>query len=139
MQMAYFISGGLLYYYFDLFLKHRVTMTICALLTIFADYFFSLPALEPFAFSIIVIYLGSCFYYVGNFSRYGDLSYGIFILHFPILQILVSLGIMRDQPFIGLVTALILVLAGSLLCWHWIEKPFLSGGSHYISASAQNP
>ena len=136
MQMTYFISGALLYYCFDLFFKHRIALTICAVIIMVVNHYFSLTVLEPLAFSIIVVYLGSCFYYLGNFSKYGDMSYGIFILHFPVLLILVSLGVMNNYPFIGLLTAFIIVLAGSLLCWHWIEKPFLHRESHYVSASS---
>lgn len=138
MQLTYFISGALLYFHFDLFLRHRTALIICAVLVMIVNNYFRLALLEPLALSIIVIYLGSCFYYLGNFSKYGEMSYGIFILHFPILQILVSLGIMQNHPFLGLFTALILVLAGSFLCWHWIEKPFLSTESHYVSASADS-
>jgi peptidoglycan/LPS O-acetylase OafA/YrhL len=135
MQMAYFISGGLIYYYFDTFLKHRTVLAICSIIIIITNNYFRLALLEPLAFSIIVIYLGSSFYYLGNFSKYGDISYGFFIIHFPILQILVSLGIMRTYPLIGLFTALILSLTGSLGCWYLIAKPLLHRESHYISAS----
>lgn len=135
MQLTYFLSGALLYCCLDLFSRYRTALTIAAALVLTVNGFVRLSVLEPLAFSMIVVYLGSCFYYVGNFSRFGDLSYGIFILHFPILQIFVATGVIKDYPLAGLLAALILVLGGSLACWHWIEKPFLHRESHYVSMS----
>lgn len=131
MQMTYFISGAALYYYFDVFSKHQMVFVALAIAVMIINVYFKLTMLEPIAFSIIVIYLGGSFYQLGNFAKLGDMSYGIFLLHFPVLQIFVSSGIMKEHPFSGLLTAMILVFAGSLFCWHIVEKPFLHKESHY--------
>lgn len=54
----------------------------------------------------------------------GDLSYGIYVTHFPLIQLLISLGL-YNELWIGLgVTCLILFIV-SFLSWHFIEKPAL--------------
>ena len=53
--------------------------------------------LEPIAIGIITITFAT-FYYLGTYSKYGDFSYGIYIVHFPIIQLLYSLNIVNDYP-----------------------------------------
>ena len=68
---------------------------------------------------------GSGLRYLGNFGRFGDCSYGIYIVHFPLLQVLVSFGLFRVNPWLGLGAATLGVLALAALSWHFVEKPFL--------------
>ncbi len=81
-----------------------------------------------------MVYLGTGTRYAGNFCRYGDFSYGIYIVHFPILQMLIVSGLFRHS-YLGLGVAAGLVLAAAFVPWHAIEKPFLYGNSHYVVAA----
>lgn len=53
----------------------------------------------------------------------GDYSYGIYLLHFPILQSLSHLFPLLHAWWMLLLLAVPLVIALSALSWHWIEKP----------------
>lgn len=55
-----------------------------------------------------------------------DISYGIYIYHFPVIQVLVSGGFFRS-PFYGLVLTLVFTFILSVLSWIYIEKPFIAG------------
>lgn len=60
-----------------------------------------------------------------------DLSYGIYLAHFPIVQLLVAAGVAAALPVPAYV-GLVVVLAGvyALGSWHLVEKPALAlGGS----------
>jgi peptidoglycan/LPS O-acetylase OafA/YrhL len=61
-------------------------------------------------------------------ARFGDISYGLYITHFPVLQGLVMAGVFaaRGQAA-GLMLATALVLAASFALWHLVEKPMLRG------------
>ena len=67
-----------------------------------------------------------------NVASYGDVSYGIYIVHFPIVQMLVSVGAFTALGIAGgLVLSAILVVLTSYALWWWVEKPALRRDSHY--------
>jgi peptidoglycan/LPS O-acetylase OafA/YrhL len=77
--------------------------------------------------------------YFGNFSKYGDFSYGVYIVHFPIVQVLVALGLAAMNPAIFLIVGLLLIGLAGFLMWHLVEKRFLKKSSHYRQGSLQAP
>ncbi len=91
-------------------------------------------ALEPAALGVLVTYLAVGARYLGNFGRYGDFSYGIYIIHFPVLQTLIGFGLFERNAYLGLGVATVLVLGAALASWHLVEKPFLRKSSHYVVA-----
>ncbi|MEL7130312.1 MAG: acyltransferase, partial [Pseudomonadota bacterium] len=64
-------------------------------------------------------------------TRFGDLSYGIYIVHFPIIQALIGLSLFEAHPAIGVVAAIGLTLAASLALWVFVERPALAPSSLY--------
>ena len=93
--------------------------------------------LLPAAFGAIVVYVAVGMRHLGNFGKYGDLSYGIYIFHFPVIQWLVSIGLYRESPFGALAATIAIVLALAFASWHLVEKPFLRKTSHYVVAEKQ--
>jgi peptidoglycan/LPS O-acetylase OafA/YrhL len=69
--------------------------------------------------------------YLGNSSKFGDLSYGTYIVHYPIIQSLISLGVAKQNPVVFLMIVLSCVGFGAFLMWHLVEKRFLRKSSHY--------
>ncbi len=55
----------------------------------------------------------------------ADLSYGTYVLHFPILQLLAALGLNHDGFFLFFTTGLVLALGLATVSWFGIERPFL--------------
>jgi peptidoglycan/LPS O-acetylase OafA/YrhL len=96
---------------------------------------YPLPALQPFALATLVVFAG-LFWHAGNFARYGDFSYGVYILHFPIVQLLVHSGWFRNDPWQLLAATIVLVGVGAVGLWHLVEKRFLLRGSHYLRPGA---
>lgn len=87
--------------------------------------------IDPIAYSSIVIYLSSQAFKNINFGKYGDISYGIYLYHFPIIQSLISLGVFQYNPWLGLTATFTLTLIAALASWHLIEKRMLKRTSHY--------
>ncbi|MHA7856537.1 MAG: acyltransferase family protein [Henriciella sp.] len=71
-----------------------------------------------------------------NVASYGDVSYGVYIVHFPIVQMLVSIGAFTVLgTWGGLVLSAVLVFLASYALWWWVEKPALRRDSHYRTVS----
>jgi peptidoglycan/LPS O-acetylase OafA/YrhL len=134
-QLAFFIAGAAGYYYFQYLAKYGVLLAGLALLMFASQAWLPWVVVEPVALAIIVIYFACIFPCLGNFGKYGDFSYGMYIVHFPVLQLLVSLGMFKNSPWLTFGLASVLVLTVAFLFWHLIEKRFLRKSSHYLAAS----
>lgn len=134
-QLMYFVAGGALYYFFAQFRTHAHRLLALAVIGLLIERTFSPGVLHAASLAIVVIYLAYVLPFLGNFGKYGDFSYGVYILHFPLLQTLIALGLFAVSPFVGFVFAGIVTLSLAYLLWHWIEKPALRPGSHYVRAS----
>jgi peptidoglycan/LPS O-acetylase OafA/YrhL len=135
-QLVYFTAGVLLFLYFDK-LKYHFLSIACATACLFlVDHFFAGGILDVFWISGLVFVFGF-WHHFGNFSKYGDFSYGVYIVHWPILQVLISLGFASLNPALFLTISLLLVLLASILMWNLVESRFLASSSHYRQVSLQ--
>jgi len=97
------------------------------------DHFFTGEKLDVLWISGFVFVLGF-WKHLGNFSKYGDFSYGVYILHWPILQTMISFGLTAINPALFLLMALSLIGLASFLMWKLVESRFLASSSHYREA-----
>jgi peptidoglycan/LPS O-acetylase OafA/YrhL len=132
-QLAYFMSGAFFYYYLPTFEKYVGYFMAAAIAVLLADHYLPLPYLTPFALATVVAFAG-LYVYLGKFGKYGDFSYGLYIVHFPIIQTLISLQLFPNQPWQLLATGIVLSVIGAVLMWHLVEKRFLARSSHYVAA-----
>jgi peptidoglycan/LPS O-acetylase OafA/YrhL len=102
------------------------------------DQWVTRDALDVFWISGFVFVFGF-WRYVGNFSKYGDFSYGVYIVHWPILQTLIIFGVDRLNPAIFLGVSLTLIGLAAFLMWHLVERHFLTSSSHYRQGSLKAP
>lgn len=134
-QLCYFVAGAGLYYFLPLFERYCGYLVATAAPLLIVDQWLPLPLLEPLALAIVVIFL-ALFFYIGNFGKYGDFSYGIYILHFPIIQLLLLHSPWQYHPVYFLLAVVTLVVAAAVCLWHLVERPFLIRSSHYIRAAS---
>lgn len=134
-QLLYFIAGILILLYFEklkCMLPWMFFLTIAAFLF---DHFVTRGAIDCVWISAFVLVF--CFSrYLGNFSRYGDFSYGVYIVHWPILQVLISLGLDKQNPALFLAVALLAITVAAVSLWHLVESKWLARSSHYRQASS---
>jgi peptidoglycan/LPS O-acetylase OafA/YrhL len=133
-QLSYFMVGAFFFYYFDFFARHAIWFGLVAAGLGVLSRFYPIAGLEPLWLGTLVVYFGF-FFYAGNFGRYGDFSYGIYILHFPIIQTLVWLGLFAWSPYAALGIVCVLVVVAAAAMWHFVEKRFLNRSSHYVEAT----
>ena len=135
-QLCYFIAGAFFYYFLSLFERKVGYFLITALLILVANRFYPLTVFEPFALATLVMFFG-LFLYLGHVGKYGDFSYGVYILHFPIIQLLLNAGWFAKSPWYFLLTVVIITLIGAVAMWHLVEKRFLLRSNHYIATNTQ--
>ena len=133
-QIAFFMAGAAAYYYFDRLIRHAVWLVPLALAAFALQAWLPWLAVEPLALAVLVIGFACLLPHLGDFAKYGDFSYGIYIAHFPILQLLIAYGLFRQSPIGALLLAAALVLTTAFLLWHFLEKQFLRKSSHYVEA-----
>lgn len=126
--LAFFITGILFYKNFSFVVKHMHYLIIPCLTMFFLEqYIFKTHLLKPLTYGLMVFYIAYNFKFLNTFGKFGDFTYGIYIIHFPIIQIFVYFELFYNyNPFIISILVLMLILLLAILSWHFIELPFLS-------------
>jgi peptidoglycan/LPS O-acetylase OafA/YrhL len=133
-QLKFFISGALILFFFDWVGKHikflvSVSIIILGLYYIpvtfpgFIDFFINL--FFPISFAILIIGFAFSLKFLNNFGKYGDFSYGIYLIHFPVIQTLLHFKMHEWNFLLTLVTALIITVVLAAFSWYAVEKHFL--------------
>jgi peptidoglycan/LPS O-acetylase OafA/YrhL len=134
-QMSYFVMGMVLWEMRS-GLKLGMFAIVSTLFAVAISY--QTPALEwarPAGLGLLVITIAKAQFRLPRFGRYGDISYGIYIVHFPVIQfVAASFGGMH----IGVQGAFAasLTFTAATLLWRYIERPMLHPGSHYKQKAA---
>jgi peptidoglycan/LPS O-acetylase OafA/YrhL len=125
-QLAFFMTGALIYYHLDFFKKHGVVLMLASA-AIFAlhtwtGWFFLRPA------PVAALTLGASLLLpqIKGPTRWGDFSYGTYILHWPVIQLVVAAGVFIDRPWLGVCLVVLIVAIGAPLSWFFVEKPALT-------------
>ena len=123
-QLFYFVLGGWMAeleknQYFINIVKRAGSLCIVVL-------FFPLPILVQSILLALSVYFFAYSIPVINYPyRKEDVSFGLYIYHFPVIQILVFYKFYSNNPFVGLALSLCITFLLAILSWIFIEKPFI--------------
>lgn len=134
-QVVFFIAGAAGYYYLQYLVKYAKWLVPMSVAAFVLQSWLPWAAVQPVALGVLVVYFACVAPIFANFDKYGDFSYGIYIVHFPILQLMIYYGLFKESPWAMLLVAGALVMMAAFLLWHFIEKPFLRKSSHYVAAN----
>ncbi|NRP15385.1 acyltransferase [Marinobacterium sp. xm-a-152] len=138
-QLPYFALGSFLTF-FDLKRKGFIYLGMISLLYFFTKKFipgYISEYLNMLFYPLLVLTLANTNYLNLGIGKFGDLSFGIYLFHFPTIQLLVHLGLYDLNPYIGLFVSVGLTLSLAAFSWNYVEKKFLKRSSHYIEAAKQ--
>ena len=76
-------------------------------------------------YPIIVIFICKLPNFKLNFTKKVDLSYGIYLFHYPVVQLIVYLQLYEKNVWVGFFMSIIITILLASLSWTWIEKRFL--------------
>lgn len=126
--LCYFIGGIVINLHFDFFIKNKLKLIPLALITLIVLNFssFQIDFFYPAAFSILVIGLAYSLSFLNNFGKYGDFTYGIYIFHFPVIQLFRQYNSFEKyNPLLMAFLVLLITFLLALFSWFFIEKRFL--------------
>ncbi|MDG1730817.1 MAG: acyltransferase [Algibacter sp.] len=126
--LAFFTTGIILYRHFDFFIKwkHHIILP-CLLLFVLEQYAFNTQIFKPAVYGFMVFYFAYNFKFLNHFGKYGDLTYGIYIYHFPLIQVFVHLGFFKSyNPLLIAAILIVIIVVISALSWHFLELAYLS-------------
>lgn len=124
-QLSYFVLGAFLAFNENIINR----LWLIALASLAALFVTNNPlvrlVIDPVAYSAIVLYLSLATCRNINLGKYGDISFGIYLYHFPVIQLFIFLGFFDVDAWLGLCAALASSLVLALGSWHFIEKKLL--------------
>ncbi len=126
--IIYFFSGTTLLLYFDWFCKHIKWTFSCCLLYVMATRLFDcslLYYLEPLAFSGVIVGVAYFCKPLNIFRKYDNISYGLYLYHFPVIQVLVQYRLHQYNIYITFILAILITIILAMISWYLLEKPML--------------
>ena len=126
--LSYFSSGIFLFIFFEKVYQRKKMLLFTSLALLIITYNIN-PAyniLFPISFAVFTITVAYSFPIANNFGKYGDFTYGLYIYHFPIIQIFKQYNLFEKyNPFLMTFFVLLLSFLFALFSWFFIEKRFL--------------
>jgi peptidoglycan/LPS O-acetylase OafA/YrhL len=125
-QLSFFMVGALVFYHRSWFEKHgrwlMLAAAVCFAIYLGTGWFVLRPA------AVATLTLGICLLApeIKGPTRWGDFSYGTYILHYPIVQVVIAAGLFRVHPWLAVALVAGLVTCAASLSWFLVEKPSLA-------------
>lgn len=130
-QMSFFITGMLFYALkLDGWRIHVAGLLGAILFAASLIWVYAEP-LRALGLGALAIWAATGFVRLPDAARFGDLSYGIYIVHFPIIQTVAVLDIFQINRWLGVGVAVTTSIIAAFLLWHLVEKPALRSDSAY--------
>jgi peptidoglycan/LPS O-acetylase OafA/YrhL len=125
-QLSFFVIGALIHYHIDFFEAHGKWLTVGAALLYLGHIATGWFALRPAGVATLTLSASLLAPTIKGPTRWGDFSYGIYVLHWPIIQLFVAAGLYRNHPWAALAISVVTIAIAAVLSWFFVEKPSLA-------------
>lgn len=125
--LVYFYVGAFINYYLPLLLKYKwYILPVSLMLILGGDY---IPgyylAIQPIATSTLVLWVSMVGSWGARLSRHDNVSYDIYLFHFPVIQLLVWGGVSKTvNPWVFILISLGLTTALAFVSWNLVGRRF---------------
>lgn len=124
--MSYFACGIFMHYYLADFMIWKNRAMLIAMPVLIIEYLCGIEVLTPMALTVVLFYIAYSLPQFNGFGKHGDISYGIYIYHFPLIQLAVSIGLFKTyNPYLVSIVIIAVVLILATISWHLLEKGFV--------------
>lgn len=135
-QLQYFsyfiVSMGMLLY-FDWICKHNILLFVISVIISIFTYAVDINylsdichSLEPVTFPLILLTVAYHCKPLNVFRKFENITYGLYLYHFPIIQALIFFGVLRYSSSLCLCLTLVLTILFASISWFVIEKPLIN-------------
>ncbi|MDB5277876.1 MAG: acyltransferase [Ferruginibacter sp.] len=125
--ITYFLAGSCCYYYRSSIVRNNLIAALAFFVIVISFCWFKcIDEVLPFAGAYLLFFIA--FHpriSLGNFARYGDFSYGVYLYAWPVQQVLVYFFYTSLNPWTLFFYALCITTILAFCSWHLVEKPFL--------------
>ncbi|MCK7258099.1 acyltransferase [Enterobacter asburiae] len=122
--MIFFMAGAALNFFTPSFLNVKyLPLLIVALY--FCDSHIIGKVIYPFVVAAFVYIIAFKTKPVSIHDKIGDLSYGVYIFHYPVIQFMYQFGAYKNF-YIGLISTITTVMILAYMSWHLMEKKLTS-------------
>jgi len=130
-QMSFFITGMVLYRQQLDGWRIHVTGLIGAVLFAASLVFEAAEPVRAIGLGSLAVWAATGLVRLPDAARFGDLSYGIYIVHFPIIQTCAVMGVFVVDRWLGVGVSISLSILAALILWYLVERPTLRRVSAY--------
>ncbi|HEY8400585.1 MAG TPA: acyltransferase, partial [Cytophagaceae bacterium] len=134
-QLSFFIMGILFYKYFDKFVKHKNTIGIVSVLLILFDLIWGIGWLASFSLPGLILWIAFSPAPVFSFLDNHDYSYGIYLWHFPLIQLFTDQHWFDENPWLMFFIFMTTVAGVSALSWYCLERRFIQKKNKRVSTA----
>ncbi|MCL1145219.1 acyltransferase [Shewanella marinintestina] len=120
----YYFGAGVFYYNYKEYIGGKVLASIL-LLSFLLQVFFELSIFSTFLFVFSIVIILAFYTPYFNISKFGDISYGMYIFHFPLVQFLVLFEVSSGDKAIDFLLFFLVLVFISKMSWEYVEKKCL--------------
>lgn len=126
-MVPYFLGGAIMYQLRDRVPLRHLPALACLVVAVacivWAPESFGKQLASP-AIAYVVLYLGAVLPSPGV-TKVHDVSYGVYIFHFPVIQLLIVLGVLRHGFVVLLAASTAVTFVLATLSWFGVERAFM--------------
>ncbi|GHU03353.1 hypothetical protein FACS1894147_07150 [Spirochaetia bacterium] len=100
-------------------------MILVAVITFIIQNILKIDYFMPVSLGLIIMFIAFNFKRLNNIGKQIDFSYGVYIFHWPIMQLLVAFGVLNFHKQLSVLLMLGSVFSVAYVSWQFLERKFL--------------
>lgn len=117
----YYFGAGVFYYNYKEHINAKI-LALIFLLSILTQVILSQSMFGTFLFVFSIVVLLAFYAPYVNMSKFGDISYGMYIFHFPLVQFLVFFNLSSGNKVVDFLLFFLVLVVFSKISWDYVEK-----------------